>query len=146
MPVPTHRRSHLSGLLRRRTLSMSGILPPTRRRDWSRSADVILICNLVDQEIAPGGTASNAQFCAAAIQSRACLLRVIRDRCSGSCLPVDVRFGPRATYIRRCREMTRRAKNSHPSHCRSASFNYPQFRMRLRGTSGDENLNRKNPL
>jgi predicted ATPase len=26
------------------------------------------------------------------------------------------------------------------------SFNYPQFRMRLRGTSGDENLNRKNPL
>ena len=25
-------------------------------------------------------------------------------------------------------------------------FNYPQFRMRLRGTSGDENLNRKNPL
>jgi hypothetical protein len=27
-----------------------------------------------------------------------------------------------------------------------AAFNYPQFRMRLRGTSGDENLNRKNPL
>jgi tetratricopeptide (TPR) repeat protein len=27
-----------------------------------------------------------------------------------------------------------------------ATFNYPQFRMRLRGTSGDENLNRKNPL
>jgi hypothetical protein len=26
------------------------------------------------------------------------------------------------------------------------AFNYPQFRMRLRGTSGDENLNRKNPL
>src|ERR1700722_726277 len=29
---------------------------PTRRRDWSRSADVILICNLVDDEIAAGGT------------------------------------------------------------------------------------------
>jgi thiamine pyrophosphate-dependent enzyme len=28
----------------------------------------------------------------------------------------------------------------------AAAFNYPQFRMRLRGTSGDENLNRKNPL
>ena len=26
------------------------------------------------------------------------------------------------------------------------AFNYPQFRMRLRGTSGDENLNWKNPL
>jgi hypothetical protein len=26
------------------------------------------------------------------------------------------------------------------------AFNYPQFWMRLRGTSGDENLNRKNPL
>jgi Thiamine pyrophosphate enzyme, N-terminal TPP binding domain len=28
----------------------------------------------------------------------------------------------------------------------AAAFNYPQFRVRLRGTSGDENLNRKNPL
>src|ERR1700722_12451339 len=31
--------------------------------------------------------------------------------------------------------------SSHPE-----AFNYPQFRVRLRGTSGDENLNRKNPL
>jgi hypothetical protein len=28
----------------------------SRRRDWSQSADVILICNLVDDEIAAGGT------------------------------------------------------------------------------------------
>ena len=35
---------------------------------------------------------------------------VIRDRCSRTCLPVHVRFGPKATYIRRCREMTRWAK------------------------------------
>jgi hypothetical protein len=35
------------------------------------------------------------------------LVWVIRDRCSRSCLPVYVRFGPKATYIRRCREMTR---------------------------------------
>jgi hypothetical protein len=33
-------------------------------------------------------------------------LRPISDRCSRSCLPVDVRFGPRATYIRRCSETT----------------------------------------
>ena len=52
MPAPTCRRSHLSGLLRRRTLSMSGILPSNAATDWSWSADVILICNLVDQEIA----------------------------------------------------------------------------------------------
>jgi hypothetical protein len=37
MPASTCRRSHLFGLLRR------------RRRDRSRSADVILICNLIDQ-------------------------------------------------------------------------------------------------
>jgi hypothetical protein len=39
-----------------------------------------MICNLVDQETAAGGTASIAQFCAAAIQSRACLLRVKKRR------------------------------------------------------------------
>jgi hypothetical protein len=33
-------------------------------------------------------------------------LWVIRDRCSRSCLPIHVRFGPKATAIRRCREMT----------------------------------------
>ena len=51
MPAPACRRSHLSGLLRRRTLSMSGILP-TNAATWFWSADVILICNMVDQEIA----------------------------------------------------------------------------------------------
>jgi hypothetical protein len=42
-----------------------------------------------------------------------CLRWVIRDRCSRSCLPVHVRFGPKATYIRRCREMTRWARRRH---------------------------------
>ena len=32
---------------------------------------------------------------------------VIRDRCRGSFLPVDVRFAPKATEVLRCREMTR---------------------------------------
>jgi hypothetical protein len=42
---------------------------------------------------------------------------VIRDRYSSSCLPVHDRFGPKATYIRRCREMTRWAmKRTHALH------------------------------
>jgi hypothetical protein len=41
-------------------------------------ADVILILNLnlVDQEIAAAETASKAEFCAAAVQGRTCLLSV----------------------------------------------------------------------
>jgi hypothetical protein len=38
---------------------------------------------------------------------RANLDGVIRDRCRGSCLPVDVRFAPKATEVLSCREMTR---------------------------------------
>ena len=67
-------------------------------------SDVILICNLVDQEIAPGGTASNAQFCAAAIQSRACLLRVNRAECGPRASAANVRCSRKrqlATKVRR---------------------------------------------
>ena len=40
-------------------------------------------------------------------------MKVIRDRCRGSFLPVDVRFAPKATEVLRCREMTRRANSRH---------------------------------
>jgi hypothetical protein len=35
------------------------------------------------------------------------LLSVIRDRCRGSCLPVDVRSAPKGTEVLRCRKITR---------------------------------------
>jgi hypothetical protein len=40
-------------------------------------------------------------------RSAPCLIWVIPDRSSGLCLPVDVRFAPKATEVLRCREMTR---------------------------------------
>jgi hypothetical protein len=36
-----------------------------------------------------------------------CPLWVILDRSSGLCLPVDVRFAPKATEVLRCREIGR---------------------------------------
>jgi hypothetical protein len=52
-------------------------------------------------------------LCVAAKLDRPCLSWVIRDRCRGSFLPVDVRFAPKATEVLRCREMTRRATKRH---------------------------------
>jgi hypothetical protein len=39
-----------------------------------------------------------------------CLRRFICDRCSPSCWPDQVRFGPKATYIQHCRKMSRLAE------------------------------------
>ena len=54
----------------------------------------------------------------------------------------------RMTNLRRARpeQEIQRAVFQHLTIRAAPAFNYPQFRMRLRGTSGDENLNRKNPL
>jgi hypothetical protein len=41
--------------------------------------------------------------------TRRCRLRVILDRSGYSCLLVDVRFGPKATTMLRCREVTQSA-------------------------------------
>jgi hypothetical protein len=43
----------------------------------------------------------------------ACPFRVIRDQTTRLCLPVDVRFLPKATEALLCSEMTRRAKMRH---------------------------------
>src|SRR6516225_6346548 len=51
--------------------------------------------------------AARSTCCVATKYRRQCRRWVTRDRCSRSCQPVHVRFGPKATYIRRCREMTR---------------------------------------
>jgi len=40
-------------------------------------------------------------------------LRVIRDRCGRSGLPVYVRFAPKATDVLHCHEMTRSANKRH---------------------------------
>jgi hypothetical protein len=71
------------------------IRPCRFSRDWSRSADVILILNLnlVDQEIAAAETASKAEFYAAAVQSRTCLLAVKKGY--GGCLTPHVRTSNR---------------------------------------------------
>jgi hypothetical protein len=47
-----------------------------------------------------------------------CPLWVIRDRPSRSHQPAHVRFGPKVTYIRSCREMTRCANRDILSDCR----------------------------
>jgi hypothetical protein len=53
------------------------------------------------------------QLCAAAIQQTEALKWVIRDQSARSCLPLDVRFQPKAGYILRGSEMTRRANSRH---------------------------------
>src|SRR5262249_15860898 len=53
---------------------------------------------------------SEVMLCITANSAPRLPVRVNRDRCSRSCLAVHVRFGPKATHIRRCREATRWAK------------------------------------
>ena len=52
------------------------------------------------------------------------LSRVVRDRCSRSCLPVQVRFGPKATEMLHGREMTRRAKSLNAPQHAAALFDH----------------------
>jgi NAD(P)H-binding len=51
--------------------------------------------------------------------------RVIRDRCAGSYLPVDVRFAPKSTEVLRCRESTLWANRGHHSYPGSTPVRRP---------------------